>query len=82
MGYKDWTDEDLKVAVQTSTTKSEVIKKLGLSTNSSGNFQTIDKYIKKYNLDISHFKSIVYGSGQRPGIEINIEDVLIENSTL
>lgn len=77
MGYKTWTDEDLKIAVQTSRTKSDVIRKLGLKTNSSGNFQTIDKHIKTLNLDISHFKGSV---GKPPTREWDIKDILIQNS--
>lgn len=77
MPYKKWTDDDLKDAVKNSVTKSEVIKKLRLSTNSSGNFQTISKYIKKLNLDISHFKSEIFGS---PKKERQLSEILIIDS--
>jgi hypothetical protein len=77
MGYKKWTDADLIKAVAESTTKSDVVRKLHLSVRSSGNYQTIDKYIKKLNLDISHFKSEVFGSipKQKP-----LHEILIINS--
>jgi hypothetical protein len=77
MVYRKWSDQDLKIAVEASDTKSEVIRKLGLKTNSSGNFQTIDKHIKSLNLDCSHFKENVVGKHQK---EWALEDVLIINS--
>lgn len=78
MPYKTWTDEDLKSAVKSSTTKSEVIKKIGLKPTSSGNFQTVDAAIKRLSLDISHFKEVVFG--KPPTKEWDIKDILIENS--
>lgn len=77
MSYRTWTDKDLENAVRTSNTKSEVIRKLGLKTNSSGNFQTIDKHIKLLSLDISHFKETL---SKPPTKEWDIKDILIENS--
>jgi Zn finger protein HypA/HybF involved in hydrogenase expression len=52
--HPKWIGE-LESAVKTSRCKTEVVGKLGLSTKASGNFQTVDKWIKKLNLDISHF---------------------------
>lgn len=77
MSYRTWTDKDLENAVQMSTTKSEVLRKLGLRTNSSGNFQTIDKHIKSLDLDTSHFKGALSKPSTR---EWDIADILIENS--
>jgi HNH endonuclease len=57
MSYRKWSDQDLIEAVKTSFTKSDVIRKLGYSSKNSGNFQTIDRYIKVLNLDTSHFKT-------------------------
>ena len=37
-----------------SLSKSELLRKLGIST-ASGNFKTLKKYIMLYNIDISHF---------------------------
>lgn len=78
MTYRCWTDEELEAAVKSSVTKSEIIRKLGLSTNSSGNFQTIDKHINRLKLNVSHLKSEIFG---KPNKERNIEDILIENSS-
>lgn len=59
----DWNDkEKLKQVIKKSITQIDVIKKLGLSHTSSGNYQTLLKYIKIYNIDISHFegKQVAY----------------------
>lgn len=77
MPYRSWTNKDLENAVKNSKTKSEVIKKLGLKTNSSGNFQTIDHYIKILQLDCSHFKKNLFVKSKK---EWDIKDILIENS--
>lgn len=78
MSYKNWSNEDLINAIKSSFTKSEVLKKLNLSVRSSGNFQTIDKYIKKLNLDISHFKSEKLENFKNKAY--TIEDILTKNS--
>jgi len=51
--YKD--DALLKEVISESTTLSEVLNKLKLPTQGN-NYKTIKKYIKLYNIDISHFK--------------------------
>ena len=78
MGYKTWTDEALKSAVETSTTKGEVLKKLGLKSHNSGNYQTIDAAIKRLGLDISHFKEVIFG--KPPSKNWDVKDILVENS--
>jgi len=78
MGYRTWTDKDLELAVKSSKTKSDVIRKLGLKSNSSGNFQVIDIHIKRLGLDIAHFHEVVLGKPSKPK---QIEDLLIKNST-
>lgn len=58
----NWDDvQKLKNAISTSTNKSETLRQLGLNER-SGNFTTLQKYIKKYNIDISHFNP--YRRGQ------------------
>ncbi len=44
----------LENIIKNSKTISESIKKLGLRA-AGGNYNTIKKYIKKYNIDITHF---------------------------
>lgn len=58
MGSKrSWTDGQLKIAVKHSSTYSDVVRYLGLSPRSAGNWSTVKKYIQKNNLDTSHFTS-------------------------
>lgn len=77
MSYRKWSDQDLIESVKTSFTKSDVIRKLGYSSKNSGNFQTIDRYIKALNIDTSHFKYEFV----LPNIkEYDLEKILIENS--
>lgn len=62
--------------VSESFTLSDVARNLGLKP-SKGNRDTIKKYIKLYNIDISHFK---YTNNNHSNKKININDILIENS--
>lgn len=78
MGYRTWTDKDLELAVKSSKTKSEVIRKLGLRSNSSGNFQIVDVHIKRLKLDITHFHEIMFGKPNKPK---HIKELLVKNST-
>lgn len=55
--YRKFTNEELILAVKTSFTKGEVLKKLNYNSKNSGNYATIDKYIRFLEIDISHFKS-------------------------
>jgi hypothetical protein len=61
-----YTEEYLKQVIQTSKNKKECLKKLEINNNS---YNTLDRYIKKYNLNISHFKH-----------ERDIKSLLVYNS--
>ncbi len=69
--------ENLEPIIKSSKTISEVIQKLKL-TAIGGNHKTIVKYIKKYNIDISHFEQ---RSDRMRLINpaIALEKVLVEN---
>lgn len=79
MSYRRWSDEDLIEAVKTSFTKSDVIRKLGYSSRNSGNFQTIDKYIKNLKIDTSHFK---VGETEPHIKKHNLTDLLVKDGQL
>ncbi len=50
-----WKDRDLiEGVVQTSSTKSEALRALGL-TCSMGNYQTLERWVKKHCLSTDHF---------------------------
>lgn len=50
--FNRWDEESLRNAIKGSECKSDVLRILGISTK-SGNFQTLDRYAKKYNIDLS-----------------------------
>lgn len=70
----EYSTEELKQIVQQSHNFSEVILKLGYSTNSGSNTETLKKRLKKDNIDTSHFKLIT-------PIKRTEENVFIQNST-
>jgi hypothetical protein len=72
--------EEFKKIVDESNTYTEVVIKLGLSPRCSGNFQTVKKYIKKYEIDISHFTKGEFQVGNTPKNKKRLDEVLIENS--
>lgn len=72
-----WDDKMLIDAVNSSETKSEVLRKIGLSTR-SGNFQTIDRHIKRIGLSVDHFKGKGHG---KSGKVKDLSEILVKNST-
>ena len=78
---KTWTDEQLVDAVKTSKKYIEVALKLGL-TNLGSNYRTIQKYIKKLNLDTSHFmsRSQILQEARKSIKEISMEELFAINS--
>lgn len=75
---RTWSDNDLKIAVANSKTKAEVIRRLGLTLR-PGNYTTLNKYIKKLDLDTSHFTGKAHGTASNP--KYKLEEILISNST-
>jgi len=51
-----WNEEELREIISRSGCKSDVLRLMKISPKSSGNFQTLDRYIRKYNIDISCLK--------------------------
>jgi hypothetical protein len=68
-----WSEENLKNILERSYSYSETIINLGL-TAKGDNIKTLKKYIKKYELDVLHFKK------SRINKRYNLKDVLVENS--
>lgn len=71
---RGWTDKQLIEAVRDSFYISDVIKKLGLTVR-PGNYETVKRYIKKHNLNTSHF--LGNGSKNRRGGPVKIDESLI-----
>lgn len=66
--------------VKTSNNKIEVLTKLKLKIF-TGNYDTLNKYIKKYNIDISHFKRNHNIKNLNNFKKIDLKNILVENST-
>jgi hypothetical protein len=77
----EYTEENIKESIKNSKTFRDVFEKLGLTTHGN-NYKTLRKYIKLYNIDISHFNSKEVIAGKLLKInKIPIENILVENST-
>lgn len=75
-----WSKENLELIVKESISQKDVLSKLGIRT-SGGNFKTLHKYIKLYNLDTSHFiKSYEVMKELKIRNKLSLEEILVENS--
>lgn len=74
-----WTNENLVEAIKKSSNKSDTLRNLGLKPF-TGNYDTLNRYIKKYNIDISHFKRNSF-CNYNPFKKSPMDQILIENST-
>ena len=53
--YEKWSEIKLNILVKNSKSKSDILKKMGLTLN-AGNYRTLKKYITKYEIDDSNLK--------------------------
>lgn len=77
-----WTKETLGNAIKSSVSFAEALRKLGLKPLGA-NYSTIKKYIKEWNIDISHILGQAHLLGKKR-VNVNfhpipIEKVLVEN---
>ena len=81
MNKRKWTDEQFILAVKSSFSYAEVLRKLNLKVAGS-NYDTVKRKIKKLNLDISHMTGKIWNKGKnfkfKPRIEL--KDALVVNS--
>lgn len=70
----NYSKEELEQIVQQSFSMKEVIDKLGYSTHSGNNNNTVKDRIEKYQIDISHFNCQTHQ-------ERNENNIFIEDST-
>jgi hypothetical protein len=64
MRKRSWTVSQLQEAVKLAKTHRQVLAYLGLR-EAGGNYEQVRKYIKEYNLDISHFTGSAWNKGLR-----------------
>ena len=75
--------EFLQKIVKESLSKREILRKLNI-VGAGGNYKTLDKYLKLYEIDTTHFTGSAWNQGEnfKPFCtKIELEDILIENST-
>jgi Zn finger protein HypA/HybF involved in hydrogenase expression len=82
-GYEkinNWEKEKILEAVKNSKCKSDVLRFMGISTK-SGNFQTLDKHLKKFEINSD---SLIYDNtrGNKWIKKYSNDDVFCEKSTL
>lgn len=81
MSKRTWTQKQLEDAVSSSTSKRQVLKKLGLK-EAGGNYTQIKKYIEEFKINTFHFKGQAWNKG-KTGIgkpRIPLSKILVENS--
>jgi hypothetical protein len=71
------SEELLKKYIKESDNKTEVMFKFGI-INKGANYKTLNKYIERYNIDISHLEKKTYKMFIKN--KIPLEQILIKNS--
>lgn len=80
---KRYEKSKLEEIVKNSLTLAEVCRKLKIRPV-GGNYKTLNKYIKIYEIDKSHFTGQGWNSGENYkyfGKKYDLEEIMIENST-
>ena len=80
MRYK-LTKEQLEAAVSASYSKAEVLRKLGVVV-AGGNYATLDKYLKLWDIDTAHFRGKGWNVGLRfkPKPAQPLAEILVKGS--
>lgn len=80
------TVEEIREACATSVSYRQVLLKLGYNANGGGGYETIKKYIREYDIDVSHFVGRAANRGEThkggTGLKYSLEDLLIENCSI
>lgn len=75
----NWEENNLRNAVNQSKCKSDVLRYLGIPIK-SGNFQTLDRYLKSYNIDSSGL-TYDFKRGNKWVKKYSDEQIFCEHST-
>lgn len=71
-----YQEENIRHIVSESTSIRQVAKALGLSQDAGSYMVTTRKYIKKYNIDTSHFTGKLWNKGKTFQFKVPIENYL------
>jgi hypothetical protein len=78
MKKRSWSEEALRLTIQTNNTMAGVLRSLHLST-SPGNYKSVGLVIKKLGLSTTHFKGQAHGTSPRT-TKIPLAELLVEGS--
>jgi len=82
MKYK-YDKDELEIIIKSSYSISEVCEKMNIR-QAGGNYKTIKKYIKLFDINSDHFRGQGWNTGERYkpfGKNFKLEEILIEEST-
>jgi iron-sulfur cluster repair protein YtfE (RIC family) len=81
MKFKDLSKEKLEKLIKYNNSLSGILREMGIKCN-SGNYQTLHKYAKNYNLSLNEIlnNNSKYKKN-RNGTKYDISEILIENSS-
>lgn len=72
-----FNNPDIYIIIKESTSIAQVLNKLSLKP-AGGNYRTFNRFIKKHNIDTSHFTGQLWSKGQRLPPRRDIEEYLCE----
>lgn len=76
-----WSKETIVDAIKNSSSKSDILRNIGLKIN-SGNFQTLEKYCKLYEIKLDHIKFNFKLNSTKNGFQKKVtnKEIFIKNS--
>lgn len=80
MKLKTTTKQELEEAAKNSHSKTDLLSKYGLPPY-GGNYRTLDRKLKAWNVDISHFNPYKNYKPPAGHNKRELSDILVENST-
>lgn len=81
MKLKKYTEEQLRQAVKTNASYRKVLEELNVAPY-GGNYDTLRKAIKFFNLDTSHFTGQAWSGGKTIGPKRPVNDYLSNNHSI
>ena len=75
-----YKEKNFTEIIKSSYCYADAMRKLGIS-DSAGNYRTLKKYIKRYNIDISHFDPMKKLREYSNNKKIPLEEILVYGST-
>jgi hypothetical protein len=81
MRKRSWTNEQLKNAVASSTSRRQVLQKLGLR-EAGGNYAQLLRYIRELKIDTKHFTGKFWNKGLKRAFvpQVSMHRILTSNS--